>query len=118
MTDRGFTVSNSPPGLAASLRNFAAAAAAHVSAGRPKASDEDVAARWSTCESNECGYFERDASSRGSCSHTSCGCTLADIAGEAGVLFNKLRWADQACPLGLWAAVSPADETETTTNVA
>lgn len=86
-----------PPSLAGRARNFARAYVQHRKAGSPKATDEQVAARFAVCQS--CELFTPKGEGQGICSHKSCGCNLKRV-GLAGL--NKLRWADQACPVGLW----------------
>lgn len=80
--------------------NFAKAAYAHAKSGFRKATDEQVALRFSICE--QCKLFKRKDIDRGRCLHPSCGCALKAV-GVKGL--NKLRWADQACPLKLWDSV-------------
>ena len=94
------------PDLVQRVQNFKRAGVKHVSAGSPQASDADVAARWAICESAACGLFRRTKRG-GTCLHTSCGCRLRTLGAEGLVGPNKLRWADQACPLGFWGPVDP-----------
>lgn len=82
------------PGMVQKAVNFVGAVLQHAAAGMPAAPDDVKAARLAICRSNRCGlYREGDI-----CGHSSCGCNLVAKAG----------WADQACPLGLWAAVIAA----------
>lgn len=90
------------PGVARMAGNFAKAYASHVIAGRPQATDEQVAERFAICQG--CELYKSTGEGRGQCLHESCGCYLK-LVGVNGL--NKLRWADQACPLGKWQAVSP-----------
>lgn len=82
-----------PPGLARQAFNYAKAAAAHVAAGRPICSDEQVAERFAICQA--CPLFRYISEGRGKCAHSTCGCSLKAV-GLTGR--NKLRWADQVCP--------------------
>lgn len=91
------------PGALQLAGNFARAAAQHVRAGSPQATDEQVAERFSICQS--CELFKLIADGQGQCLHPSCGCNLKKV-GLTGL--NKLRWAEQACPIGKWPAVSSA----------
>jgi hypothetical protein len=89
------------PAFVKRVANFARAAAKHAAAGRPQASDEQVAARWAVCQTNQCGLFQATGEGQGKCLHKSCGCNLKAL-GLKGL--NKLRWADSKCPIGLWGA--------------
>lgn len=86
-----------PPGLARAdapsfltkVKNFATAAAQHVAAGMPMASDEEIIRRHDICLT--CEHLVNDAC-------TLCGCPVARVAGYV----SKLSWADQECPAGKW----------------
>ncbi len=93
------------PGYFERARNFSTAAAAHRRAGRPKATDEQVAERFAICQTNACGLYKAIGEGSGTCLHKTCGCNLRAIGNEALLTPNKLRWADQACPVGKWPAV-------------
>lgn len=95
------------PSLLAKAVNFGKAAAKHVAAGRPLATDETVAERFAICQS--CEIFKPKSVGEGVCTHKSCGCNLKTV-GLTGR--NKLRWADQACPLAKWKALPPAPPAE------
>jgi hypothetical protein len=82
------------PSLAQKAVNFAGAVAGHVAAGMPEVTIAQRDGRLAICRSNQCGLYVEG----GTCKHTKCGCNLAE----------KARWADQACPLGLWTAVPTA----------
>jgi hypothetical protein len=107
---RPATVTRLPkPTLAQKAVNFAGAAARHIAAGRPQCTDEQVEERFAICQG--CELYEAKNDSQGTCNHPSCGCSLKRV-GVNGK--NKLRWADQACPLGKWTAViiQPIDPTQ------
>lgn len=82
--------------------NYSVASVKHVAAGSPKASDEDVNKRFAICQSNQCGYYKVLKDSNGQCLHPSCGCPLKPVGINGN---NKLRWADQKCPVGMWLPV-------------
>lgn len=86
--------------------NLIKAAAEHASAGFPQASDEQVAERFAICQ--VCELFEPKGEGRGICTHPSCGCNMKRVGLEG---LNKLRWKEQACPIGKWPAVEPAPPT-------
>ena len=92
------------PNLAQKGVNFTKASAKHMAAGFPQASDEDVARRFTICQSNVCGYYKAFSETNGQCLHPSCGCSLKAV-GISGK--NKLRWAEQECPVKMWLAVQP-----------
>lgn len=71
------------------VKNFAVAAASHVAAGMPMASDEEIIRRHDICLS--CEFLQNNAC-------TKCGCP---VARERGYV-SKLSWADQECPIGKW----------------
>jgi hypothetical protein len=98
------------PSLPRRARNLTRAYRAHKKAGKPRASDEDVAARWAICQAcvGPGGYFKPTGEGMGKCTHKECGCNLRAVGSESVRTPNKLRWADQACPIGRWAPVSPA----------
>ena len=79
----------SAPGFLDKLRNFAAAAAGHVAAGMPMASDEEIIRRHDICLA--CEHLVDDAC-------TQCGCPVARVRGYV----SKLSWADSECPVGKW----------------
>lgn len=96
----------SPPTLMEKATNFNQARKQHNKAGKPKASDEQVAERFAVCSSNQCGYFKGDDKA-GVCQHKKCGCGLHGVGNESMIAPNKLRWADQKCPIDLWLSVIP-----------
>lgn len=69
--------------------NFAAAAAKHVAAGAPMASDEEIARRFAICQG--CEFFDGKACAK-------CGCPV----NRERAYLSKLSWADQSCPVGKW----------------
>jgi hypothetical protein len=93
---------SSGPGLAQKAMNFAKAAAQHIAAGSPQATDRQVEERFAICKA--CELYSPKNENQGTCRHTSCGCALKTV-GVGGK--NKLRWADQECPLKKWLAVKP-----------
>lgn len=78
--------------LATKVVTFTAAAARHVAAGLPKASDEEVARRYSICQ--QCEHFDGTACRQ-------CGCPIARERKFA----SKLAWAREKCPVGKWGPV-------------
>lgn len=94
------------------LQNFVRSGVRHVSASMPKASDADVAARWDICKSAVCGLFRLQSAGKGYCAHPQCGCNLRALGNESAVTPNKLRWADEKCPAGLWQPVQPVASSE------
>jgi hypothetical protein len=89
-----------PIAVGTKLKNFAKAGIKHMTNGRPKATDEQVAERFAICQG--CELFEAKEEGVGRCNHESCGCSLKRV-GIIGL--NKLRWADQECPLKKWLAI-------------
>jgi len=79
----------SAPGFIEKVRNFAAAAAGHVAAGMPMASDEEVVRRHDICLG--CEFLHDNACVK-------CGCPVSRVRGYV----SKLSWADQECPEGKW----------------
>ena len=74
--------------------NFATSAVRHVSQGAPRCTEEEVAARFAICQSNECGFFKENRCAK-------CGCGLS---GQKG-LVSKLSWAGESCPVGKWGPI-------------
>jgi hypothetical protein len=74
-----------PPTLLQKAANFAAAAAQHVAAGAPMASEAEVQRRHDICTA--CPHFDGRA----------CGLCGCPVARERKWL-SKLSWADQKCP--------------------
>lgn len=72
--------------------NFAMAAAKHVAAGRPMATDEQVAERFAICQA--CPKFIEKGEGVGECSMCGCGIKAVGVEG-----LSKLRWATEQCPL-------------------
>jgi hypothetical protein len=90
--------------LGGKIVNFSKAAVQHLAAGCPQATDEQVAERFAICQG--CELFKPKAEGSGTCQHPSCGCSLKAV-GVTGL--NKLRWADQKCPIDKWQAVTPQE---------
>lgn len=88
------------PSLMIKANNLAKAAYNHAAAGMPQATDEQVAERFAICAS--CEIFKPTEPGEGVCTHKSCGCNIKAV-GLTGR--NKLRWADQRCPIGKWEAI-------------
>lgn len=84
------------PGIVTRAANYAAAAIGHAVAGST-ASEATIALRLAICQG-----CERYDAGRSIC--LACGCTCD--ATQNGY-FNKLAMAEQACPVGKWASVSP-----------
>ena len=70
-------------------KNFAASAAAHVAAGMPQASEEEVARRFAICQA--CEHFDGRACRQ-------CGCPVV----REKKFLSKLSWANESCPVGKW----------------
>lgn len=83
------------PGFLTKLKNFAVSAAAHVAAGMPMASDEEILRRHDICLG--CEHLQN-----GACTH--CGCPISRVAGYV----SKLSWANEECPVGKWGKAPPA----------
>jgi len=82
------------PGFLTKLKNFATAAAGHVAAGMPMASDEEIIRRHDICLG--CEFLQDNAC-------TQCGCPVARVRGYV----SKLSWADSECPVGKWGKATP-----------
>lgn len=65
-------------------------------------SESQIKDRLSIC--NNCNLFKKfnEEGTAGICTHNSCGCTISDNI----VFLNKLRWADQECPLKKWSVIT------------
>ena len=85
----------SAPGFLTKVKNFAAAAAGHVAAGLPMASDEEIIRRHDICLG--CEHLVDNAC-------TQCGCPVARVRGYV----SKLSWADSECPVGKWGRAPSA----------
>ena len=85
------------PGLLAKAVNFAASAAAHVAAGLPRASQEEIERRFSLCKS--CDRFDGRAC-------TLCGCPIK----RESKMISKLAWANESCPIGKWGPVGNSQQ--------
>jgi hypothetical protein len=90
------TAANAPAdstSLLSKAANFAASAARHVAAGMPRATDEQVAARFAICQT--CEHFDGKACKK-------CGCHVV----RKRQFVSKLSWAGESCPVGKWGPVS------------
>ena len=83
------------PGFLQRATNFATSAIRHVGEGAPRCTEEEVAARFAICQSNECGLFKENRCMK-------CGCGLT---GQRG-LVSKLSWAGESCPVGKWGPIT------------
>jgi hypothetical protein len=83
------------PGFLEKVRNFATAAAGHVAAGMPMASDEEIIRRHDICLG--CEHLVDNAC-------TQCGCPVVRVRGYV----SKLSWADSECPVGKWGKSTSA----------
>lgn len=95
-------IPNHKPGLAKKAYNFAKAATKHLAEGNPQVSVDIIEKRLAICVLNECGFYDEKTKT---CSHSDCGCNV----GREKRYFNKLAWADQECPMGLWSREKPED---------
>lgn len=84
-----FGVAAGGPRLLEKVANFAVAAAGHIAAGVPMASDDEIARRYAICA--QCEFLVNDSCAK-------CGCGVSRIRGYV----SKLSWADQECPVGKW----------------
>lgn len=83
------------PSFLQKMKNFTKAAAGHVAAGMPMASDEEIIRRHDICTA--CEFFKDTTC-------TKCGCPVV----RARKYVSKLSWADSECPVGKWGKVEPA----------
>jgi hypothetical protein len=79
--------------LTQKLANFASAAARHVAAGMPQATEEQVAERFAICQG--CEHYDGKACRK-------CGCPIV----RQRQFVSKLSWAHEKCPVGKWGPVS------------
>ena len=82
-------------GFVEKVKNLAVAAAQHVVAGMPMASDAEIIRRHDICLA--CEHLQNDACNL-------CGCPVSRVAGYV----SKLSWADQECPIGKWGKATPS----------
>lgn len=75
------------------VANFSVAAARHVAAGMPRASQEEVERRFAICR--QCEHYDGNACKK-------CGCPVK----RERKFISKLAWANESCPAGKWG---PAD---------
>ncbi len=83
------------PSFLTKVKNFASAAAQHVAAGMPMASDDEIIRRHDICLT--CEHLQNNACQL-------CGCPVSRVAGYV----SKLSWADQECPAGKWGTAPSA----------
>lgn len=84
------------PTLPARLWHFTYALYRHVINGMPTCTEEQIQGRLDVCK--ECPLYTGTH-----CSHESCGCNINGMS----KFLNKLAWADQVCPIGLWGVEKP-----------
>lgn len=77
------------PSLLRKAKNFASSAAKHIAAGMPRASEEEVARRFSICQA--CEHYDGKACRQ-------CGCPIV----REKQFVSKLSWANEKCPVGKW----------------
>lgn len=82
-----------PVSLLQKATNFAASAAAHVAAGMPQASQEQIDGRFAVCQG--CEHFDGKACRL-------CGCPVV----REKAFLSKLSWAGEKCPAGKWGPVT------------
>lgn len=92
-THPAYPKARASPSLLTKAANFAAAAASHVAAGMPKASDEEIARRFAICQA--CEHYDGKACSK-------CGCPIV----RERQFVSKLSWAGESCPAGKWGPAS------------
>jgi len=97
-----------PPSLVQRSKNLAKAIGRHLHSGRKHCTEEQKAARFKQCSSNECGLFLAKGKG-GICAHEDCGCYIR----SNGKFLDKLSWADSKCPEGYWG---PENDEETPEN--
>ena len=90
-----------PPSLLQAAANFASSAARHIAAGMPRASEEEVARRFSICQA--CEHYDGKACRQ-------CGCPI--VREEQFV--SKLSWANESCPVGKWGPPQTPQSTNST----
>ena len=81
------------PSLLQKAKNFATSAAAHVAAGMPQCSQEQIDARFAICQ--QCEHFDGRACRQ-------CGCPVV----REKQFVSKLSWANEKCPVGKWGPVN------------
>lgn len=80
------------PSLLQKAASFAASAAKHVACGMPKATQEQIDARFAVCQT--CEFFDGHAC-------TKCGCPIV----REQAFISKLAWANEKCPVDKWGPV-------------
>lgn len=81
------------PSILQKAANFATSAAAHVAAGMPQATQEQIDARFAVCQT--CEHFDGRACRL-------CGCPVV----RERAFVSKLAWANEKCPAGKWGPVT------------
>jgi len=81
------------PSLIQKAANFATSAAAHVAAGMPQATQEQIDARYAICQT--CEHYDGRACRQ-------CGCPVV----REKAFISKLAWANEKCPVGKWGPVA------------
>ncbi len=97
------TVRLNVPGAARRATSFAAETARWAAAGRPRRSEDRIAAIFAICRG--CPLYLGDDTA-GTC--RACGCGLK----AGGGITNKIAMATTRCPVGKWEAESEAGVTE------
>jgi hypothetical protein len=84
-----------PPSLLSKVVSFAGAVATHVAAGMPIVEEAEYQRRLAICQGDgvqpKCEHYDPE---KRAC--LQCGCSGYLLIHE------KIRWADQACPIGKW----------------
>lgn len=88
------------PGLVRKIVNFVPAAISHAIKGNPTVSEDKMRERLSICKG--CQLYDKI---KEICTHSSCGCPIKDNLEYR----NKIAWADQECPIGLWGKVEKSE---------
>lgn len=76
------------------LKTFFKSLLFHVTAGLPKATNNEILERYHICK--DCNDFN---SHKSECNI--CGCAIS----TKSIFLNKLAWADQECPIGKWSKI-------------
>jgi len=80
------------PSLAQKAANFATSVVKHVASGAPRCTQEQVDARFATCQT--CPHYDGKACRL-------CGCPVV----REQAYISKLSWANEKCPAGKWGPV-------------
>jgi len=79
-------------GLKVRAINFSRAFIAHITAGLPQCTQEEIDMRVAICRT--CPLYKTQTPTVGYCTHEACGCSIKDMRG----FVSKLAWPDQRCP--------------------